>query len=120
MQDRVMQLPVQPFIKLTQANVELLTRFSTSPEVISQSAEITQNLIQQTQQSAASLMQSSAFSELWQGMLKNYTEFLTEWNQSALTALVQAPAAMMTRAQEATDNVVDVAEARGRRSRRTA
>lgn len=120
MQDQAIQLPVQPLIKLTRANIELLTRFSTSPEVISQSAEVTQNLIQQTQQAAAGLMQSNAFAELWQGLLKNYTEFLTDWNQSALTALVQTPAAMLSGAQEVTSNVVDVAEARGRRGRRAA
>jgi hypothetical protein len=42
---------------------------------------------------------------------------VTEWSRSSMTALAQAPAAMVARAHEAA-NVVDVAEARGRRSRR--
>ena len=117
MQDQALQLPIQPFIKLAQANMELLARFSTSPEVLSQSTGITKNLIQQSQQAATSLMQSTAFMQLSQGMLENYTTFVTEWGQSSMTALAQAPAAMIARAQEAA-NVVDVAEARGRRSRR--
>lgn len=117
MQDQAAQFPIQPFVKLAQANMELLARFSTSPEVLSQSAAITKNLIQQSQQVATSLMQSTAFMELTQGVLENYTEFLTEWSRSSMTSLVQVPAAMVARAQEAA-NVVDVAEARGRRSRR--
>ena len=117
MQDQALQLPVQPLIKLAQANMELLARFSTSPEVLSQSTEIAKNLIQQSQQAATSLMQSTAFMQLSQGMLENYTTFVTEWGHSSMTALAQAPAAMIARAQEAA-NVVDVADARGRRSRR--
>ena len=117
MQDQAAQFPIQPFIKLAQANMELLARFSTSPEVLAQSAAITKNLIQQSQQAATSLMQSTAFMQFTQGVLENYTEFVTEWSQSSMTALAQAPAAMIARAQEAA-NVVDVAEARSRRSRR--
>jgi hypothetical protein len=115
-----MQLPIQPFIKLAQANMELLTRFSTSPEVVSQSAAIAQALVQQSQHAASSLMQSSAFTHLTEGLLKNYTEFVAEWSHSAMTALAQAPAAMVARAQEVTGNVIDVTEARGRRGRRAA
>ena len=32
MQDNVMQFQAQPFVKLVQANMELLTQFSTSSE----------------------------------------------------------------------------------------
>jgi hypothetical protein len=115
-----MQPTMQPFIKLAQANMELLTRFSQSPEVTSQSAATAQNFIQQAQQSAASLMQSNALAQLTQGMLKNYTEFLTEWNQSAMAALAQGQAALVARAQEVTGTVVDAAEARSRRGRQAA
>jgi hypothetical protein len=115
-----MQPVLQPFIKLAQANMELLTKFSLSPEVVSQSAATAQNLIQQAQESAANLVQSNAFAQLAQGMLKNYTEFMTEWGQGAMAALAQGQAAMVARAQEVTANVVDAAEARGRRSRQAA
>lgn len=117
MQDQAAQFPIQPFIKLAQANMELFARFSTSPEVLSQSTAITKSLIEQSQQAATSLVQSTAFMQLAQGVLENYTEFVTEWSRSSMTALVQAPAAMVARAQEAA-NVIDVTEARGRRSRR--
>jgi hypothetical protein len=50
-------------------------------------------------------------------MLKNCTEFMTEWGQSAMATLAQGQAAMVARAQEVTGNVVDAADARARRSR---
>jgi hypothetical protein len=90
MQDNVMQTAIQPFIKLTQANMELLTKFSTSPEAIPQ---------------------------LMQGMLKNYAEFMMELGQSGMAVLAQAQATMMRQAQEVSENVVDATEARGRRTR---
>jgi hypothetical protein len=118
MQDQALQLPVQPFIKLAQANMELLAGFSTSPEVLSQSAGIAKSLFQQSQQAATSLMHSTAFRQLSQGLLQNYTEFVTEWGQLSLTAMAQAPALLIAKAQEAASRV-DIAEARGRRSRRS-
>jgi hypothetical protein len=90
MQDNVMQTALQPFIKLTQANMDLLTKFSMSPEAIPQ---------------------------LMQGMLKNYTEFMTEVGQSGMAALAQGQAAMMRQVQEASETVVDASEARARRTR---
>jgi hypothetical protein len=90
MQDNVMQTAIQPFIKLTQANMDLLTKFSMSPEAIPQ---------------------------LMQGMLKNYTEFMMELGQSGMAVLAQGQAAMMRQVQEASENVVDASGARGRRTR---
>ena len=120
MQDNLMQAAMQPFIKLTQANMELLTKFSMSPEVISQSMAGAQNAFQQGRETATTLVQSNAFAHLLQGMLKNYTEFMMEAGQTGMAALTQGQAAMMRQAQEASDNVVDASEARGRRARQAA
>ena len=38
MQDNLMQAQTQPFVKLAQANMDLVTRFSTSPEVTAQAS----------------------------------------------------------------------------------
>lgn len=38
MQDNAMQAAMQPYVKLVQTNLELLVRFSTSPEVAAQAA----------------------------------------------------------------------------------
>jgi putative cell wall-binding protein len=120
MQDNVLQPAMQPFIKLIQANMELMTNFSKSPEVISQSVANAQNLFQQGQGSATNLVQSNAFAQLMQGMLKNYTEFMMELGQSGMAVLAQSQAAMMRGAQDVSENVVDASEARGRRTRQAA
>ena len=119
MQGNAMQPAMQPFTKLAQANMELLTKLSTSPEVISQLANA-QNLFQQGQGSATNLVQSNAFAQLMQGTLKNYTEFMMELGQSGMAVLAQSQVAMMRQAQEVSENLVDASEARGRRTRQAA
>jgi hypothetical protein len=120
MQDNLMHVQAQPFIKLAQANMELLARFSTSPEVTAQASANASQMFQRASESAMSLMQSSAFAHLMQGMLKNYTEFLTECSQSGAALLSQGQAAMTRQMQDVTASVIDVADVRSRRGRQAA
>lgn len=116
MQDHIIQATSQPFLRLLQSNMELFTRFSTSPDVAAQAGR----LLQQTGESAMSLMQSAAFAQMLQGLIKNYTEFLMEFNQSALSLASQGQAAMARQAQDTVQDAVDMADARGRRTRQAA
>ena len=77
-------------------------------------------LFQQASESATKLMQSGAFATLMQGMLKNYTEFLTELSQSWMALMTQGQTAMTRQVQDTTDGVIDATEARGRRARQAA
>lgn len=120
MQDNVMQIQAQPFVKLAQANMDLLTQFTTSPEVTTQSTANASQFFQQASESAMKLMQSGAFAHLMQGMLKNYTEFLTEVSQGWMVTMRQGHDAFAQQAQEVAEGVIDVAEVRGRRARQTA
>lgn len=120
MQDDLMQAHAQPFVKLAQANMELLTRFSTSPEVAAQAGANASQMFQQASESTMRLMQSGAFAQLMQGMLKNYTEFLSELSQSGLAILAEGQAAVARQVQEASNGVIDAADARGRRARQAA
>ena len=106
MQDNILQTAMQPYIKLVQANMELLSKFSTSPDVMSQAAASAQSFLQQGQESGSSLVQSKAFAQLVQGMLKNYTEFLTEVGQASVAMLTQGQAAMMQQVQEVSGKVL--------------
>lgn len=119
MQDNThaLQTAMQPLLKLTQANMELLMQFSTSPEVLEQSLVNAQNLLQHGQQSATSLAQSGAFAQLTQGILKNYTEFVTELSRSGMAALAQSQAEMVRQAQEAGSNVINAGAERSKRTR---
>jgi hypothetical protein len=101
----IMQTAMQPYIKLVQANVELLARFFTSPESVAQAAALAQSFLQPGQESAARLMQSNVFMQLVQGMLKNYTEFLTEVGQAGVAMLTQGQAAVMRQMEGASGHV---------------
>jgi hypothetical protein len=120
MQDNVMQIQAQPFVKLAQANMDLLTQFTTSPEVASQTTANASQLFQQATESAMKLMQSGAFAHLMQGMLKNYTEFLTDLSQGWMVTMRQGQDALAQQVQQVAEGVTDVAEVRARRSRQTA
>ena len=111
---------VQPFVKLAQSNMELLSKFSLSSEVMSEATRNIKSFLEQSQASSASLAQSRAFTALMQGMVKNYTDFVSELTQSTYAVMSQGQAAFLQQAQEATANVVDATEARTRRHRQAA
>jgi hypothetical protein len=119
MQDITMQPQSQAFVKLAQSNMDLFTRFSASSEIASQAREDASRLFQTASESAMKLMQSGAYAHLIQGMLKNYTEFLSDFSQGSIAMLGQGQAALTRQVQEATDDIVDATEARGRSKRST-
>lgn len=112
-----MQTPMQPFINLLQRNMALLNQFSQSPELVSQAMANSQALFQREPGAVNNLARSNAYGQLMQGMLKNYTEFMTELGQSGITLLAQGQAAMLQKAGDATEIAAAESEARGRRSR---
>lgn len=71
--------PLDKLTKLTQANLDLLTRFSHSEEV-SNPGQL------------PNLLQSKAFTELSQGILKNYSEFVSELGKDGMAALAKTQA----------------------------
>jgi len=120
MQDNLMQAHVQPFVKLAQANMDLFTRFATSREVMSQASTDASQLFQQASESAMKLMQSGAFSQMMQGTLKNYTEFLADIGQSSMSVMSQGQAAMSQQMEEAANSVLEATDVRSRRTRQAA
>lgn len=118
MEDSItMQTPMQPFINLVQRNMALFQQFSQSPEVLSQAMANAQSLSQREPGAGNSLAWSNAFGRLMQGMLKNYTEFMTELGQSGMTVLAQGQAAMLQKAEDASETAAPESRARGTRSR---
>lgn len=65
-------------------------------------------------------MRSGAFAQMMRGMMKNYSEFFMELNQSAMALMSQGQAAMVRQVQEASEGVIDVTDTRVRRSRQAA
>ena len=112
-----LQTQAQPYVKLAQANFELLTRFWTSPEVTSELTSGASALYQRASESAMTLMQSGASARLMQGLLQNHTEFLAELSRSWMATLAEGQTALMRQAEVSASNVVDATAARARRVR---
>jgi hypothetical protein len=115
MQDDILFSQARPFAKLAQSNMNLLTQFSASPEVSSLATANATQWLQQASDSAMNLMQSGAFAHVMQGMLQNYTEFLTELSQGWMGAMRQGHETLVSQAQEAVE-AVKVPARRGRQS----
>jgi len=115
MPDDLMQTAMQPYLKLVYANLGLLTKFSSSPEVVAQAAASAQSLLRQGQESAAGILYSNAFAQLAQGMLKNYAEFLTELGQAGMDLLDQGRGALLRQVQGTSGQVVEEAPQPGER-----
>ena len=118
MQDTLVQPAMQPFFKLVRANMDLLARFSTSPEALSQTFTDVQRLSRQGQDSVTNLVQSREFAGLMQGMLRNYTEFMTEIGQNALAMLAWSQQATTRQVQDGSQKVIDAADALAGRATR--
>jgi hypothetical protein len=121
MQSNIVQTEaIQPFVKLAQSNMELWSKFSQSPEVMAEATRNVKSFMEQAQTSTASLAGSNAFTGLMQGMVKNYTDFVSELTQSVYAMMSQGQATFLQQTQAAASNVIDAADARTRRSRHAA
>ena len=117
MQDNPMQAALQPYVKLVQSNMELLGRYSMSPEVMSQAIANAQSLFTPGHNAPPQLAPLPAFAELVQAMIRNYTEFMAEVAQSSVAMLAQGQAHWIDQAQQATEGAASAAGARARRAR---
>ena len=100
--------------------MELWSRVWFSPEVMSEATRNIKGLMDQSQASTGSLARTETFTALMNGMVKNYTDFVSELSQSTYAMMSQGQANFLQQAQEVTDNVVDATDARTRRPRQAA
>lgn len=120
MQNETTQSAIEPFMKLSQSNMELFKKYTLSPEVTSQAMNDVQKLFQQAQDSATKLAQSGAYTELMQGLMKNFSDFWTDFAYSAGNALRKGQAAAVHQTEVATNEVIDATQANVRRARNAA
>ena len=111
---------MQPFVKLTQSNTELLSRYATSPEVTTQTAHVVEGLIQQMQDATLKLSNSKAFGNLAQGLMNNYMQFWSELSQSLAAGFSQGQFSLMRQAEAVTSEAIDATQANLRRARQAA
>ena len=86
--------PMQPFINLVQANIELISKYAMSPETVSKAMAQMQAAMTQGPGALTMPQSATAFAELAQGMMENYTRFMSELTQSGMSYLVQGQSAL--------------------------
>jgi len=138
MDPEVLQPFMQPYVRLAQRNVQLLTQFSASPEMISlwmvnaqkmfeqatrsaasgQTEGDSQKIVQQVQSNLSQVGQSKAFSELVQGLMQSHTQFLFDLAQTGMTAFGQEQGKLIEQMQQAASNVVSIPAQEEKRPRR--
>lgn len=112
---------MQPYMRLTQRNMQLFTSFSASPEMVNlwlkngkkifnQSAQQAaagktshepQKIVEWAQKNMSDVGQSKAFVSLLQGLMQSHLEFLTDMAQTSMAALSQMPTQLMGNLQQA-------------------
>ena len=107
---------LQPFMKLMQANMDLLTRYAFSPEAATEAMRNFQAILSPGEDAFSKMAPPQALVGLVQGLTQNYTQFLAEISQTAYGAMFQGPLALMQQMQAAGGNFVDMAT-RGTRAR---
>jgi hypothetical protein len=134
---------MQPYIRLTQRNMQLFTSFSVSPEMVTlwlqnaqkmvthaakstasgKTADEPQKMVEQVQSNLSDVGQSRAFAGLLQGVMQSHMQFMMDLAQTGVAAVNQAPAKMLESMQHtATSALSETAllEEQPRRSRRKA
>ena len=87
--------PMQPFLNLVQANMALVSKYAMSPDAVAQAMSQFQAAMTQGPGAAKALPQSAtAFAELAQGLMENYTRFMSELTQSGMSFFAQGQDAL--------------------------
>jgi hypothetical protein len=115
---------LSPYTKLARANMDLLAKFSTSPEVMSQTLGTAQKMADQGTATASNLLLSNAFSDFVMGLLQNWMEFWSELSQTTMSFMDQSSETFLKKAPamagEAARAVSEMAQGKTPRSRPTA
>ena len=93
----------QPFINLTTANAELITRFAQSPEVVELANSGAQKYFELAQKSFGRMAASGVYADLVRRLSENYSTFAHEYSES-LMGIATAGQNLMTQHFEAATN----------------
>jgi hypothetical protein len=96
----------QPFINLTTANAELITRFAQSPEVAELANAGAQKYFELAQKSFGRMAASDAYANLVRRLSENYSNFAHEYSES-LMGIAAAGQNLMAQHLEATSSRLD-------------
>ena len=111
---------VQPFVNLTQANIDTFTRFAQSKEVTELARDSLNETVGAFQRTAERLTQSKAFAEWTRAWADNYARFVHEYSQAVLGLAVQSQTFLGRQIEQGAQRVERVAQRAGEAVDRTA
>jgi len=106
--------PIQPFLNLTNANIETFARFAKSREISDVTKAGVDTYIEFVNDSLTRVVQSDAFAEWTRGTVNNYSSFIKQYTQSVFAIVAQSQEFMSHQAEEGTRSLQQISEATSR------
>jgi hypothetical protein len=100
-----MQNITQPFVKLSTANAELITRFAQSPEMVELANASAERYLALAQKSFGHAAASDAHADLGRRLTENYATFAQEYSASLMGIAADAQSVVSKHAKEASDRI---------------
>jgi hypothetical protein len=106
-----MQNITQPFVKLSAANTELLTRFAQSPEVAELANTGALKYLELAQQSFGRVANSDAYADLVRRLTENYATFAREYSESLMGIAADGQRLLTEQVQQGSDRLAQAGQA---------
>ncbi|MDM0114999.1 hypothetical protein QTI66_22815 [Variovorax sp. J22R133] len=104
----------QPFVKLSTANAELMTRFAQSPEVAELVNTNAQKYLELAQKAFGGAAASSAHADLVRSLAENYATFAREHAENLMGIFAGGQAAVAQQVQAASERMAEATHAKTR------
>jgi hypothetical protein len=106
-----MQNITQPFVNLSTANAELITRFAQSPEMVELANTSAQKYFELAQKSFGRAVASDAHADLVSRLTENYSTFAQEYSASLMGIAADAQNVVTQQVQAASNRIAETGKA---------
>ena len=106
-----MQSITQPFVKLSTANAELITRFAQSPEMVELANTSAQKYFELAQKSFGRAAAADAHADLVRRLTENYATFAQEYSASLMGIAADAQSVVSKQVKEASERIAQTGQA---------
>ena len=106
--------PLQPLVQLTNANIETLSRFANSREVIDLVKESASKHLELVQDNMAKIAGSDAFATCLRTTIDNYVRFTNEYTKNVYGIVAQSQEFVIRQVEEGNRRFAEVVNISGR------
>jgi cell division septum initiation protein DivIVA len=106
-----MQNITQPFVNLSSANAEILTRFAQSPEVVELANSGALKYLELAQQSFGRVANSDAYADLVRRLTENYATFTREYSESLMGMAADGQRLLAEQVQQGSERLAQAGQA---------